>query len=275
MTSNVSDLCQHLNLRDHLAKFGIRPRDAALDPKQSRRLQQLSRPLARGNAKKAELVAFYEFIAQPQIAAAVHANKADAIRACGEFAESRLAGTRILDIGCNIGYLATWYALRRPDAIVHGIDLSPSSIGAAQRYAARFGIGNLRFAVADGHRYLPEQPFDTLVDTQGMVDHDSDPATLRRLLSWLKPDGRLICIPALGSFEKFSTFLDKLDWQDASVASLTWLPFANGPQRCAYPALIVTPGQSAQALTRDELNRAYQFGVLDFHRQARVAASGA
>jgi 2-polyprenyl-3-methyl-5-hydroxy-6-metoxy-1,4-benzoquinol methylase len=76
----------------------------------------------------AEQLAFYEFIADPQIAGVVHSMKADAIRVCGQFVAERLTGPRVLDVGCNIGYLSTWYARVHPAIQVTGVDISSASI---------------------------------------------------------------------------------------------------------------------------------------------------
>lgn len=269
----MTDDAAPLSLQDHLLTFGIRPAaGAGLTPKDARRLEQLGKPLARGNPKKADLVAFYEFAARPDIAAIIHSGKADAIRVTGEFVAARLAGARILDLGCNIGYLSSWYARCRPQAEVWGIDASPSSIDTAKRFAGRLGIGNLHYAVADGQRYAPALPFDTLVDTQGLIDPDVEPAMLRRMFGWLQPAGRLLCVPALGTLARFEAFLDKLDPAAVAVLSLDWLPFTAQGERGVYPALVLAhaAGASAAGLSRQALLEAYQLGVLDF-RSGRFA----
>lgn len=275
---NVTHLDQHLPLRNHLLKFGIRDQvpgagadvfEDAPEPRQLKRLEQLGRALGKAHPKKVDILAFYELIATPRMASLVHSNKADAIRATGDFVLRELEGERILDVGCNIGYLTSWYAVRNPDMAVQGIDLSPSSIAAASRHAARLGIGNLRYAIADGHRFSPEQTFDCVVDTQGMLDHETDPATVERLFSWLKADGKLICIPALGTLEKFSAFLDALAPGLCTITSLTWLEFSAGGEPGAYPAMIVRPGRRANGLARDELIEAYQLGWLACRNKTR------
>lgn len=268
---NVTQLDQRIPLRKHLLKFGIRDQASrgsdghsseALDPRQLKRLEQLGRPLNKGRPRKADVLAFYELIASPRIASVVHSNKADAIRVTGEFVQQELEGESILDIGCNIGYLTSWYALQNPAAAVLGIDLSPSSIMLAGRYAARLGIGNLHYATVDGQRFSPDRPFDTIVDTQGMLDHETDPDMIERLFSWLKADGKLICVPALGTLAQFSTFLDALPLGRCTIISLTWLEFFAGGEFGAYPAMIVRAGTGARGLTRDELIEAYQLGWL-------------
>ncbi|WP_168224998.1 trans-aconitate 2-methyltransferase [Azoarcus sp. DD4] len=264
-------------LRDHLLSFGIRPAasggapQAGLTPKDAKRLAQLGKALARARPRQADVVAFYEFVSRPDIAALIHSGKADAIRATGEFVAARLAGTRILDVGCNIGYLTSWYARCRPAAEVWGIDASPSSIDVARRFATRLGLANLRYASSDGQRYQPTAAFDTLVDTQGMIDADIDPALLRRMFGWLQPEGRLLCVPALGTLARFESFLDRLDFDAVAVLSLDWLPFVAQGERGVYPALVMAHAAGASGLPRAALVDAYQRGVLDFRRGRSLA----
>ena len=92
-----------VSLSNHLMAFGIHDQSDCTSPmpelRQLKRLEQLSRPLNKGRPKKANVVAFYEFLASPRLASWGHSNKADAIRVTGEFVLQELEGERILDIG--------------------------------------------------------------------------------------------------------------------------------------------------------------------------------
>ena len=235
-----------------------------------KRFEQLSRPLNKGRAKKADVVAFYEFLASPRLASWGHSNKADAIRVTGEFVLHELEGERILDIGCNMGYLTSWYARQNPAAHVMGIDLSPSCIDSAKRLAVKLGIANLRYAVPDGGHFTPDQLFDCIVDTQGMIDAQTDTATLARILSWLSPKGKLVCVPAIGTLTQFSTFLDALTSLPCQTTTFSWLTFSTRGDRGAYPAMVIRLDAAEPGLTREELVAGYQLGLLDLRQQNQL-----
>lgn len=258
-------------LPNHLVEFGIRDQASSEcqmpEPRQLKRLEQLSRPLNKGRPRKVDVVAFYEFLASPRLASWGHSKKADAIRVTGEFVLQVLEGERILDIGCNMGYFTSWYTRQNPAAQVLGIDLSPSSIDTAKRLAVKLGIANLKYAVVDGGRFTPEQLFDCIVDTQGMIDAHTDEPTLARILSWLKPNGKLICVPALGTLTQFSSFLEALTPLHCQVTTFNWLTFSTGADRGAYPAMVIRQDSAMQGFSREKLVAEYQLGLLNFRRQ--------
>lgn len=262
------------SLAKHLIAFGIHDQSVSIcqmpEPRQLKRLEQLSRPLNKGRPKKADVVAFYEFMASPRLASWGHSNKADAIRVTGEFVVETLEGKHILDVGCNMGYLTSWYARQNPAAQVLGIDLSPSCIESAQRQAVKLGITNLRYAVADGGRFSPDQLFDSIVDTQGMIDAQTDTETLGKILSWLKPNGKLICAPALGTLTKFTAFLNALSSLPIQITTYNWLNFSAGVERGAYPAMVIRQDATEPGLSRKELVAQYQLGLLDFRQQNQL-----
>ena len=263
-----------VSLPNHLLAFGIRDQSCSVyqmpEPRQLKRLEQLSRPLNKGRPKKADVVAFYEFLANPRMASWGHSNKADAIRVTGEFVLEMLEGERILDVGCNMGYLTSWYARQNPAAEVLGIDLSPSCIESAQRQAVKLGIPNLRYAVADGCRFSPDQLFVSIVDTQGMIYAQTDTEALAKILSWLKPNGKLICVPALGTLTKFTAFLDALSPLPSQITTYNWLSFSAGVGREAYPAIVIRQDATKPGLSRKELVAKYQLGLLDFRQQNQL-----
>lgn len=269
-----SNAASSMSLSNHLIAFGIQDQSGSMcqmpEPRQIKRLEQLSRPLNKGRPKKADVVAFYEFLASPRLAGWGHSNKADAIRVTGEFVLKRLGGERILDVGCNMGYLTSWYARQNPAAQVLGIDLSPSCIELAQRQAVKLGITNLRYAVVDGGRFSPEQLFDSIVDTQGMIDAQTDTETLAKILSWLKPNGKLICVPALGTLTKFAAFLDALTPLPIQITTYNWLTFSAGADRGAYPAMVIRQDAVESGFSREELIAWYQLGLLDFRQRNQL-----
>ncbi len=101
------------------------------------------------------------------------------------------ADTTILVAGCGTSQAAK-YAIRRPEARVVGIDVSPTSIEHTRSLAARHGLGNLELHL------LPIEEvgglgtsFDHIVCT-GVLHHLADPDSgLRALATVLEPHGAL------------------------------------------------------------------------------------
>lgn len=59
--------------------------------------------------------------------------------------QTRLKPKRMLEIGCDNGLLACWYATRYPDAEIIGIDQSESGIRCAKQLATQLGLSNVSF----------------------------------------------------------------------------------------------------------------------------------
>ncbi len=78
----------------------------------------------------------------------------------------RLQGRKtILDAGCFTGLKTIWYALQNPDCSVHGIDLAPEAIEAAERRKTKYAVPNLSFSVQDVLTLQPAKQYDAVVLT--------------------------------------------------------------------------------------------------------------
>ena len=121
-------------LAEHLALYGIRhfasedywPWAARkLGEEKALKLDELREWVTRPGAKNypEKIKEFYDSASRPEIAPVIHSMKADAIRASGEAVSRKIAGRKnILDLGCGIGCLTTWYAGLEQDRRVTGID---------------------------------------------------------------------------------------------------------------------------------------------------------
>lgn len=263
-----------MNLTDHLLKYGIQNfKDDSywswgaeiLGQRRGTQINRLRKPLQRGNPAKNDLFRFYEYISNPEVASVVHSMKADAIRATAEFVASNLAGSRVLDVGCGIGYLTTWWGIAKPDAQVLGIDFSIGSVEVAKAYASKLSLANVTFQAIDANHFVPAAPYDCLVDTQGFITEKSSVKDVRRLLSWLTPGGQLICVPAIGTLSEFSGFLDVLENADAVVLACGSVEFNDLGELGAYPTMIIAQSKVASALNRQHMLDTYQAMVDDLH----------
>ncbi len=118
--------------------------------------------------------------------------KAEADALAKSCADADLAdGQRILELGCGWGSLALWMAENYPASkitCVSNSSLQRMEIEARMR--AR-GIANLSVVTADMNDFRPEGLFNRVVSVE-MFEHIADwGGLLRRIRSWLAPDGRL------------------------------------------------------------------------------------
>jgi len=89
----------------------------------------------------------------------------------------------ILDVGCGVGILTSFYARQFPDARVLGIDRSPASIARAQEQAKAFGLNNVLFECWDISKEPQSDFFDLIVATHALVQAESDPGLPSR--NWM------------------------------------------------------------------------------------------
>ncbi len=96
------------------------------------------------------------------------------------------AAYRIAEIGCGGGGTASDLARFAPAGnVIHGFDISPALIEAAQKREP-----TVKFAVADMAKALPEQPYDRLFSRFGVMFFDEPQAAFSNLFRWLKPGGQ-------------------------------------------------------------------------------------
>jgi 2-polyprenyl-6-hydroxyphenyl methylase/3-demethylubiquinone-9 3-methyltransferase len=103
--------------------------------------------------------------------------------------QARLAGKRVLDVGCGGGILAESMAQRGADVL--GIDLSTKPLKVAQLHAMEAGVRTLQYREVAVEALAAEQPasFD-VVTCMEMLEHVPDPASVVRACAALvKPGG--------------------------------------------------------------------------------------
>lgn len=97
---------------------------------------------------------------------------------------------RILDAGCDTGDFTFYLAQRFPEAEVIGIDIDPRRVDHCTRMAARLGLANVRFEVADVcHLPFGAGAFDLVVCIDVLEHVSAPPAALRGLAGSLRPGG--------------------------------------------------------------------------------------
>ena len=181
---DASDLQEAL--ADHLFHWGLRPflsdreyerfqRDR-LRPADLHQLRLLSEA-RQGDAIRSEAdLAFYEYAAQPHIYPTLYSQRFDYYLTVGTAMAERLGrARRILDVGCGLGILTTFYARCAPEAKIVGIDRSASSIEVARDHGARLGLNNCTFTCHDLDLTPMTERYDLIVASQALLQSERDP----------------------------------------------------------------------------------------------------
>jgi SAM-dependent methyltransferase len=121
-------------------------------------------------------VAFYDLSAQPKILPVLYSQRYEYYIEVGSRVAACLGDAgHILDFGCGVGILTTFYAAQYPEKQFLGVDRSPASIAVARERAQGLGLGNLRFECADVELRSIAGPHDLIVATHSLVQAEQDP----------------------------------------------------------------------------------------------------
>ena len=100
-------------------------------------------------------------------------------------------GMEILDLGCGWGSLTFWLAERYPASRVLAVSNSRLQREWIEGEARRRGLGGIEVRTADANVFDPGRRFDRVMSVEMMEHARNYPELLRRVSSWLEPDGRL------------------------------------------------------------------------------------
>jgi SAM-dependent methyltransferase len=210
---------------EHLARCGLRRftsdeayfswQRESLSPGEIEELHRRVEAKRSGNA--ADEVAFYDLTAQPRILSVLYSQRYDYYCALGPLVAARLGEPRrVLDFGCGVGILTSFYAQQFPHISFLGVDRSPVSIAAAESFAAALGLTNLRFANVDMMAQPLCETFDLIIATHALVQAEQDSGLPSRTWSTFARD----CDPASQrAFEIRTGVGRRLDCLGGSLAS--------------------------------------------------------
>jgi len=126
---------------------------------------------------------FYDLAAREKILPVLYGQRYDYYLEIGCAITDRIEpAQRVLDFGCGVGILTTFYAWCFPNITFVGIDRSPGSIARACDEAAKRGLSNVQFET----RHIPTDDlsdfFDLIISTQTLFQAEGDPGLPS--LSW-------------------------------------------------------------------------------------------
>jgi SAM-dependent methyltransferase len=140
-------------------------------------LNQLNAQVERKQAgDRRDETAFYDLTAQPHILPVLYSQRYECYSEIGSRVAARIKEAKtILDFGCGVGILTTFYARQFPDKQCIGIDRSPASIAVSQQKANELGLANLRFECLDVESGPLSGSYDLIIATHALVQAERDP----------------------------------------------------------------------------------------------------
>jgi 2-polyprenyl-3-methyl-5-hydroxy-6-metoxy-1,4-benzoquinol methylase len=252
-------------LSEHLETFGIKHFDdesywdwggqklsAALSEKEFKHFEKLRKPM-QGNPKSADRLAFYDFIAKRDVAAVVHSTKADAICKSGEAINRKIGESKkILDIGCNSGYLTSWYAAQHPTSSVLGVDISFESVNTANRFFIDLNLGNVNAKHGTPEVVCSRQKFDCIVDSQSVYESFNRTKILKWIVQSLEDDGMFITVPQTVNHKVFEQYVKELEFCNLEVVDFESVLFNDLGTIAAYPLLVTKISKSQKSFNSEE-----------------------
>jgi 2-polyprenyl-3-methyl-5-hydroxy-6-metoxy-1,4-benzoquinol methylase len=239
-----------IDLVDHLARYEIRHfaddsywewGATILDRKTGRKIERYMGAHAEGRATPSQSRHFYDLIATPQIASVVHSLKADAIRSSGQaVADTIGSARRVLDLGCGLGYLTTYYAAMVPTRHILGCDASQKTIHYADVFAKKFEVRNVEFAQWQADEEVPPGPWDAVTSTQLFSELDGHETLLKDIASQLADDGMVVSVDAFGRHQDVERLFAVAAKCGLHVTQFGWCRYSDLGVAGAYPMVVLT-----------------------------------
>jgi len=258
-----------MTLRQHLEKFGIKHFDDAtywdwggkilsevLSEKEFNHFEKLRKPLLKANSTPAQRLAFYEFIAKRSVAAVVHSTKADAICQSGEAIARKISSKkRILDIGCNSGYLTSWYATQHAESSVVGVDISYESVSTANQFFKELSLTNVKAIHGSPEVALKNEKFDCIIDSQSVFESFNRLKLLNWIEQSLEEDGLYVTVPQTANESEFEKYTREIESCNLEIVEFETVIFGDLGATNAYPLLVT---KKTKDLRKFDASKAFQ-----------------
>ena len=121
-------------------------------------------------------VRFYDLAADPRILPVLYTQRYELYLVVGHVVTNRIQpARRVLDFGCGVGILTTFYAGCFPDIDFVGLDRSSASIAIAREQAEKRGLTNLQFEQCEIPKNSISGQFDLILSTHALFQSEMDP----------------------------------------------------------------------------------------------------
>lgn len=172
------------SLDEHLAWWGLTrfttDREYFAWQRQQLSSADLNQLLAQAERKRSgdprNDISFYDLTAQPVVLPVLYSQRYDYYDTVGLGVMARVgSAARVLDFGCGVGILTTFYARQFPDQEFVGLDRSAASLAVAQQKARELGLANVRFDCVDAETARLSGRYDLIVATHALMQAEQDP----------------------------------------------------------------------------------------------------
>lgn len=184
---------------------------------------------------------FYNNLASSEILrSTILSEKYGAYEKCAETIISVLnKPKKILDIGCSIGYLTTWYARNFTESVIQGIDNSLKSIKYANKMANILNVDNVHFNANDFNSMkFPNHSFDVIIDTQSIYYANNPVKVFSSIKDLITNNGVFITIPAIYDLEGIQQYLNDIQQAGFIISRFDFIEFENIGFTEFYPFII-------------------------------------
>ena len=210
MARTANEQMTQQSLRDHLNCWGLRHLESdpayfawqkeVFTPQELATLHQHIEAKRASNDGPFAEIAFYDLTAHPRSVPVLYSQRYEYYLEVGSRVLRHFENApSVLDVGCGIGVLTTFYARQQPDSTFLGIDRSPASIALARQQARELGINNVHFECLDMDGEELTGEFDLVISTHALLQSEQDPGLPSR--DW-RTFERAVDAPAQQHFEQ-------------------------------------------------------------------------
>jgi SAM-dependent methyltransferase len=128
-------------------------------------------------------IEFYDVLARPDLVPVLYSQRFHYFLTVGSAVCRRISpADRVLDFGCGLGILTSFYAQQHPDIEFVGIDRSSRSIETARFEAEKRQLANIRFEVSHLPQHTISETYDLILSTHSLFQAEREPGLPSR--SW-------------------------------------------------------------------------------------------
>jgi len=267
MNKNMKLIRQHLEslgfkFFDDLSYWdwgGQQFEDNQVSQKALNRLYKLQEKMSE-NPSYSNKIKFYEYIAADDIfLKVIHSMKLNAIaESCNQVINEIKEKGNVLDLGCNTGYLTSFYSDFYQRSQIYGFDVCKKSIFKAKQLKTT--LNNLKFI--NNLNEINGLDFSLIIDTQCLSEINDEKildSLIKKVQNILSKNGSLISISALTNEEVANSFIRKIIDTDLFLYKMEPVIFKGIEGFEAFTKLIFK-----------KKNNNFQLDIFDYFKKIRI-----